>query len=393
MAGSSMPKLSICVPSRNRQIYFQQTILSLIASCRPDVEFIFVDNSDDASIMVQFMAQLAGDPRIKFLPAASPFLSMVDHWERAVAASSGDWVMVIGDGDYADPDIAAILLKIELFIPDAEAFSWAASDFAWPQEGEPQASNSVVHLEPHFIDMPRDWLFARTFLWVDTTDVPVHGFSICHSALSRPLLERNRARFGGRYFQHPAVDFESSFKAVLMGTRFIYWERPLSIQGTCPKDTIDDEKSVKGVPFNSDMGLPARALVTQQRIKSEFGLELDGWQENFVKACQTYCESMPSLDRFDVIVDQYRKAFGAWENGRYAALFNPVYSGLAENFGSSSGLKGKRLFINNRLSGAQTPKDAYDLMTAILSPLDETLIDPLMLRRPKEDMVSPMERD
>ncbi len=41
------PVLSICVPSRNRQLYFRQTIDALLDSGRTDVEFVFADNSDD----------------------------------------------------------------------------------------------------------------------------------------------------------------------------------------------------------------------------------------------------------------------------------------------------------------------------------------------------------
>ena len=59
----STPVLSICVPSRNRQVYFQETIRALTTSLRPDVEFVFVDNSDDASAMDDFMAERLADPR------------------------------------------------------------------------------------------------------------------------------------------------------------------------------------------------------------------------------------------------------------------------------------------------------------------------------------------
>jgi len=398
-----MPKLTICVPSRNRQVYFQQTILSLIENGRMDVEFVFADNSDDGSIMASFlgplMARLGADPRIRFLPSPPAILSRIDNWERAVAASSGDWVTVIGDGDYADPDIATILLKIELFVADTEAFSWAVSDFAWPVAGKSQASSSVLHLQPQFIDLPRDWLFRRAFLWGEATYAPAHGFSIYHSALSRPLLERMRARFGGRYFQQPGVEFESSLKAILIGTRFIHWERPLSIQGRCPQGDaaihqrlqpygrtdmafMYDDGAEEGMPFHGDMGVPACLLMTQQQIKSAIGMELEGWQENFVRACERYCASMRSREAFDVISNRYSAAFAAWENGRYAALFNPVHEVPAENPDLVAGLKGRMLHINNCLSGAQTPKDAYDLMMAMVPPLEETLIDPSVLRHP-----------
>ena len=50
------PALSVCVPSRNRQHTFQQTIRDLLASPRRDVEFVFADNSDDPTIADDFMA-------------------------------------------------------------------------------------------------------------------------------------------------------------------------------------------------------------------------------------------------------------------------------------------------------------------------------------------------
>ena len=59
-------RLSICVPSRNRQFYFQKTIEGLLRNKRDDIEFVFVDNSDDPSIMNDFMRAYADDPRVHF---------------------------------------------------------------------------------------------------------------------------------------------------------------------------------------------------------------------------------------------------------------------------------------------------------------------------------------
>jgi glycosyltransferase involved in cell wall biosynthesis len=108
-----MTKISICVPSRNRQFWFQQTIRALLESKRGDVEFVFADNSDDASVMARFMEEFAGDPRIVYLPPGPRIYPMLDNWERTVAATSGDWVTVIGDDDYVDPDLAGVLARID----------------------------------------------------------------------------------------------------------------------------------------------------------------------------------------------------------------------------------------------------------------------------------------
>ena len=79
-----VPKLSICVPSRNRQDCFRQTISDLTANPRTDVEFVFADNSDDPTIMDEFMRAI-NDPRIVYLPSGPLPLSMADNWERTVS--------------------------------------------------------------------------------------------------------------------------------------------------------------------------------------------------------------------------------------------------------------------------------------------------------------------
>ena len=99
----AQPKLTICVPSRNRQRYFQETIRSQLINLRTDVEYVFADNSDDAGIMNGFMQDILGDPRVKYLPSVDRVLSMVENWDRCVEAATGEFVCMIGDDDYADP--------------------------------------------------------------------------------------------------------------------------------------------------------------------------------------------------------------------------------------------------------------------------------------------------
>lgn len=403
-----MAKLSICVPSRNRQIWFQETIRALLDSKREDVEFVFADNSDDASIMADFMRAHAGDPRVVFLSSGPVVYSMVDNWERTVAASSGEWVTVIGDDDYVDPDLASILKKVELMLPDVEAFGWAYASFNWPGcEGVPD-TNVALELTQHFIDMPKDWLIRRAYLWVDATTTPTHGFSIYHSALSRRLVERIRARFNNRYFEHPTVDFDSSFKSVLMGNRFLNWQRPLSIQGVCPLSVSStifdarrivtsnatlvsevgrnffDDPSMEGLPFMVDMGVPTSILGTQQWVKHSAGFKIDGWQENFARSCAYYCSRFRTREDFDIITERYHACFARWENGRYTHAFNPVYRDLPAGYAAFSGIRDGKVYVNNRNTGAQTPREIYDILSSFSPPLDDIVIDPKMLRRPAD---------
>uniref|UniRef100_UPI002635C654 glycosyltransferase family 2 protein n=1 Tax=uncultured Rhizobium sp. TaxID=155567 RepID=UPI002635C654 len=198
----STPVLSICVPSRNRQRYFKETIGFLLESARQDVEFVLADNSDDASVMNAFMQAHASDGRVRYLPSENRVLSMQDNWERCLAASTGHWVSVIGDDDLIDPDLVDALQIAIGLKPDLEGFGWANLRYSWVGE-QSRIHNVRVPLAGSFHDMPAELVRRRAFHWDDAGASITSGFSVYHSALSRPLLERMRARFGGRYFGHP----------------------------------------------------------------------------------------------------------------------------------------------------------------------------------------------
>src|ERR1044072_1747722 len=138
----SEPTLSICVPSRNRQVYFQETIRSLLVSERDDVEFVFVDNSDDPSIMDGFMQAFAGDRRICYLRSGRATLSMMDNWERALNPATGRFVAFIGDDDYIDPGLAGFIVNLERKIK-VDAIAWTGPNYIWPTEGSKPRSISI----------------------------------------------------------------------------------------------------------------------------------------------------------------------------------------------------------------------------------------------------------
>jgi hypothetical protein len=393
------PKLSICVPSRNRQQYFQQTILALIENPRPEVEFVFADNSDDPSIMARFMADLPADPRIKFLPPKASVLSMVDNWERTVAATTGDWVTVIGDDDYVDPDVAALLARLEKTPGGCDALNWRNVGYYWPGP-QVKRANISISLNSDIVRIPRARLIRRLFLWEHSTCVPSVGYSIYHSAISRSLLENIRARFGGRYFEHPTVDYDSAFKVVLLGERFVYTSRPFSIHGRSPVSSsgsmqnLDAAKKINAefmrdlgrdlmhetdpdVPLPYTLGVTASILQTMLWISKTYGLNFDGWQENFAKACGENCYLFADQEQFDRIATSYRAALSKWANGRYLEYFDPVFVPRKEGAAFSGLLKDMVYFLDDERYFA-TPDQLYSIMSALFEAADTMPMDGLI---------------
>ena len=390
------PLLSICVPSRNRQVYFQETIRALLVNKRTDVEFVFTDNSDDPDIMDRFIALLPPDPRVKYLRSGDQTYSMVDNWERTVAASSGDWVTVIGDDDYLDPDLAAVLAKVIEDRPDLEAFEWQRLSYAWPDPTRDKATNATVPLGNGIYEIPKSVVMRRAFQWEDADVSPRGGFSIYHAAISRRLLLRIKETCHGRFFEHPTVDFDNAFKVAWLGTRFAVCERPFSILGACPESmsaalhdlvllrqrhaefmadlgrNLDADPDLKEFPFSSLLGVTAAVMQVQIAMKKKHNLHFPGWESNFVKSCVKNCEEFLDQEMFEFATAGYRTGFKTWEGGRYLKQFNPVFNaaaGQAKNV--FSGWMNGKIHISMPLLNAQTPAEFYAMITALVPTVEE----------------------
>jgi len=390
---ANKPVLSICVPSRNRQFYFQATIKALTGSVRSDVEFVFVDNSDDPWIMDSFIAPYLADPRIRYVRTGETIRSMLDNWQTAMNETTGRWVTFIGDDDHADPDIAGVILKIEAAKPDVEAIDWAKLFYSWP-DGEAAATGQGVPLGTEIHDVPHSLLKDRAFRWKDATHVIVSGFSIYHGAVSRPLIERISARYDGRFFEFPVVDYESVFKIIMNGRNFAHCSRPLSVLGVCPlsnsaalKDLKDQEKKqdefdreldkpvdqlpcFTDFPFKSRFGVIACIGMAHHWFADRQGVTFSGYEENFVRACQAQCNGIPKREDYDLTTARYRAAFAKWKRGKFQKLFRPHYSEPVNTI-AFSGVHKNQLYVSADNEPSRTCAGYYDLVSAALTPVNE----------------------
>ena len=393
-----VPTLSICVPSRNRQIYFQATIRALTASLRTDIELVFVDNSDDPTIMDGFMEPYLADPRVKYVPSGEVARPMIDNWELAIETTTGRWIAVIGDDDHIDPDIAGLLDRIEEAMPDVEALDWAKLYFTWPYPGKPAHSN-VVQLLTEIHEVPKDQLMERAFRWDYAREVLACGFGVYHGAVSRTLMERIKSLSKtGRYFENPIVDYDNIFKVVMHGKRFVHCRRPLSVLGVCPlsntasvhdlkdaekklkdfhkehKNPIDDWACYKDFPFRTHHGVVACIAMTHHWFAREYGYDFSGFEKNFARSCAVQCEGYQTQAEFEISSEAYAEAFRQWKGGRFARHFRPRYKERrpTEAFG---GMMEDKLYVTDAFETAKTPKEYYDMVDGIMLPIQALTID------------------
>ncbi len=401
------PRLSICVPSRNRQIYFQQTITHLTRNLRDDVELVLADNSDDAEPMRGFMESFAGDRRVVFLPPTGEVLSMVDNWERTMAASSGEWIVFIGDDDYVDQDLVDLLNRVQAVQPDLDAFSWQLVGYTWPFP-ERGKCGVFVPFETRVFKLPQTDLLKRMFTWHEAKHVPTSGFSVYHSAISRKLMERIRTLYGGRYFEHPVVDYDNAFKVICTGRSFATTGATLGVMGSCPLSNsfgigkakqfkektelfiaeagrnFDNDFDFKFFPFSSLLGTTATIGVAQNWFKRKYKLKWKDWEANFAKACAHDTQSYPDRESFDAAQEGYRAAFKLWKNGKFLRHFKPVYVEKKPEQIVTSGFQATGVNFDQNIAGAKTPGEIFDIIRAIRPPLDTIPVEASGLKYPWE---------
>jgi glycosyltransferase involved in cell wall biosynthesis len=384
---SEAPKLSICVPSRNRQFCFQQTIKDLTGSARPDLEFVFADNSDDPSVMNGFMAGI-DDRRIRYLPSGDRILSMMDNWERTVATATGEWICVIGDDDYIDPDIVDLIVTIEDRAKAVDAIAWNRAAFQWT-DARSEMRSVTISLANRIVRTPRNAVMDRLFGWLGATHVPLCPYGIYHAAVHRDALQRVRTKFSGRCFEHPVVDYDFSHKLVTSADNFIYIDRPMSVLGVCAEsnsaavgnakafevtksaylaengDEFETATVANGFPFTVSTGVAGSIMAAQQWFKRKYGYGFEGWQGNFIRAVTNECKLWTDPDDYRRNVEICRMAFSLWENGKYAGHFNPVYAKPASDL-SYLGVNRKNVSINQEIAGVGTPAELYAIIKQIL---------------------------
>lgn len=94
-------KYSVLLPTRNGGAFLENCIRSILEQDYPDFELVISDNAnEDASPEV--IRAFAGDPRVRTL-RTDTVVSVTDNWNNTYRASSGDYVLMMGDDDYLLP--------------------------------------------------------------------------------------------------------------------------------------------------------------------------------------------------------------------------------------------------------------------------------------------------
>ncbi len=95
-------KFSVLLPTRNGGNFLENCIRSILEQDHDDFELVISDNAN-TDTTPSIIRGFTNDPRLKVIRQAKP-ISVSENWTAALQASSGDYVLMMGDDDYLLPD-------------------------------------------------------------------------------------------------------------------------------------------------------------------------------------------------------------------------------------------------------------------------------------------------
>lgn len=229
-------KISVVIPTRSRADYLRETLRTVAAAarlCPVEVEVVVSDNaSDDDTTQVCVAADL---PSLIYV--RQPLrLSMRQNFEAALQASSGSYVVFIGDDDGVAPHG---LLRLSEMISGGnhEILKWRVVNYIWPDPGRGYQGNvtlrtnklsgRVRHIDP--AELLASFRSGRVGGYQS-------GAMIYHGCISRTLIDRVRAAQDGTYFWTTCPDVYASVANLLhASTPILGADIPITIGGASPR--------------------------------------------------------------------------------------------------------------------------------------------------------------
>ncbi|MBT9507350.1 glycosyltransferase family A protein [Rhodoferax sp.] len=353
-------KFSVLLPTRNGGAFLENCIRSILEQGYEDMELVISDNANTDQTP-QIIRQFISDPRVKTLRLEAP-VSVTDNWNSALSASSGDYVLMMGDDDYLLPGYFSRMERLldKYNQPDCvvhNAYSYVAP-------GSIADNQQSFYSEAHFQFGPD--LMAESMLTREQRFGIVHdmfNFKVrIPLNMQTTLVSRKAfARVGGGLFQKPFPDHYALNALLLTADKWIFSPERLLVVGVSPKSFghyVYSNKQASGLSY---LGIDADF---QGRLP---GNELmNGMHVWLVLLKQNYSELLKrvEIDRAGYVRRQFYSWFMQRKLGAITArdllrnlglLTFSDWSGLAATvFDRASWVRLKRvLAMNSKQSGAE----------------------------------------
>lgn len=283
-------RFSILLPTRNRLEYLRLAIETVRRQDYQDWEIVVSDN-DSAQDVGGYVAGLH-EPRIRYL-RSDRFVSVTDNWNKALEASRGDYVLMLGDDDGLTPGyfttmdgLITAFEKPDMIYTGAQLYAYPGALPGYPDgllDRLPAGFGAAP--QPFWLDLKRARRVGRQLLEFRRK----LGLNMQFSLISRPTIDALRG--AGPVFQSPFPDFYTTCVLFLTASRILVDSRPLVTIGITPKSYgffLYNHQEQGGVDFLNSLEIPDRLrstvlpgtnsntswLVAMETVRANYGSQL-----------------------------------------------------------------------------------------------------------------------
>jgi len=360
-------KFSVLLPTRNRLEYLRYAVETVRRQDYADWEIVISDN-DSVDDIAGFVTEM-DDPRIIYRRTAS-FVPVTENWNNALDASSGDYVVMLGDDDGLLPGYFSGLLAAMADFPDPDFIYVSALFFAYPGV-MPDAPDGFLRADrnrffsgdaPYWLDKDTARSIARGYL---DFRMPVAS-NMQFSLISRRAIDAMRAK--GAFFQSPYPDFYATPALFLTAPRILVYPRPFVVIGITPKSYgffHFNNKSGAGVDFLNNGGALAADDTAAVRLPGT------SYNDSWLLAMQALHRNFSGEQGMAPATARYRFL-------QIVHCFKHRYYDRSIDDGAIAPLKA-RMTLGERLSYGVAMPVGFSLLRLIPTGLRETLV--LRLRK------------
>ena len=284
-------RFSVLLPTREGGSQLEACLRSVLDQGWSDLEVVVADNANTDETQA-VLERFSGDPRLVVV-RSEKVLSVAENWTRALEASSGDYVVLIGDDDMLLPSyferVDTILRRAE--DPDCltcSGYYFLTADATGEECG--RYRDPVYPIDPRFADADlgtreQEELTASPFKALD--------FEFGVPALPRTVVSRKAlGRLPGKAFPHPYPDLYLQGALLVTAQRWHFTSEKLVVLGAGPgsfwtrhfrtgRDGSDRYLGVAGMEgeLPGDNSLNC-VMATLDNLKADFPAELRGVEPN-----------------------------------------------------------------------------------------------------------------
>jgi hypothetical protein len=362
-----MTALSLLIPVEAHEKRPAVLVEAIAAKPALDLEIVIVPQSNEVAVREDLASLVEIDPRVRIVDAGNTALPTLALWNRAVAAARGEWLTLVRPEDIFEPDVLLVAEFAKGRLGSLDAIGWNALQIS--ATAEPGNSPSVaIPTKYDVMEFDKTDQLRSFYLWEGAGHVPKVPFGLYHSLISRELAESVAQTIATSGREHPLAQWEWTARTVLMGEKFVFCARPLSVINARPYVAPEQPIRQAGFALHAGLGLTAGIAEIQHAVFAEMGALWTGAHESFVRATAYDCMFENDPQVFNDRCNAYFAALKQWEGGQHAALFRPQFAG-ERPLDKRRGLHGNVLMIDRHIAGARDAQQFYQVIRNFLVPV------------------------